>query len=83
MQEIDIEVLCETRYDDLLKVFPREKFGLTRGELREMKRQHKKVGRQPRTPAQELKSDQTALKAKATVTSLKGKMPKLSRSSQV
>jgi predicted phosphodiesterase len=41
MKEINIEVLCETADDNLLTVFPRSQYGLTRRELRAMKRQTK------------------------------------------
>jgi len=37
-KSIDLKVLCNTVDDNLMKVFPVAKFGLTRGELREMKR---------------------------------------------
>lgn len=50
MNKINTTVLCETADDQLLVRFPKRKFGLTRGELREMKRQTR-----TKTPAKESK----------------------------
>lgn len=67
--KVDFKVLCETLDDSLTKVFPFSKYGLTRGELREMKKN-------PKLPAREaLKFDRELAKSKnsASVTSKKYK----------
>ena len=57
MENINLSVLCETADDDLLKVFPRQQFGLSRGELRAMKRKQRKA-----TPPKESKFNRSVKK---------------------
>lgn len=68
MSEINKDVLCETADDQLLVRFPKRKFGLTRGELREMKRQTR-----TKTPAKGVVSDRVAMKNKAALKGLEKK----------
>lgn len=68
MKEIDIEVLCETADWNLLTVFPRSQYGLTREELRAMKR-----NKGAKTPAQGVQADRDALKKKAVEVGTKKK----------
>lgn len=68
MKEIDIDVLCETADDNLLIVFPRSQYGLTREELRAMKR-----NKGAKTPAQGVQADRDALKKKAVEVGTKKK----------
>lgn len=68
MQEIDLDVLCETADYNLLTVFPRSQYGFTREELRAMKR-----NKGAKTPAQGVKADRDALKKKAVEVGTKKK----------
>ncbi len=66
MSEINKEVLCETADDMLLKKFPFNKYHLTRGELRDMRRKLK-------TASQGVVSDRVALKNRAKLKGLEKK----------
>ncbi len=68
MKDIDIKVLCTTRDEELLEVFPRETYGLDRGELRAMK--HKAKGLGLPTLSQQVASDRSSKASKANLQNL-------------